>query len=66
MSTLAALKFNTATGAEEALETVKSLVRQHLLNLEDAAIVTWPQGKKKPKTKQMSGTTGTGAAWGAF
>ncbi len=66
MSTLAALKFNTATGAEEALEQVKSLAKQHLLNLEDAAIVTWPQGKKKPKTKQMSSMTGAGAGWGAL
>lgn len=66
MSTLAALKFDTATGAEQALEMVKSLAKQHLLNLEDAAIVTWPAGKKKPKTKQLSGTTRAGAAWGAL
>ena len=66
MSTLAALKFNTATGAEQALDEVKRLSKEHLLNLEDAAIVTWPAGKKKPKTKQMTGTTGTGALWGAF
>jgi len=66
MSTLAALKFNTATGAEEALDKVKALAKEHLLNLEDAAIVTWPQGKNKPKTKQLSSMTGAGALWGAL
>ena len=66
MSTLAALKFDTATGAEQALDQVKALAKQHLLTLEDAAIVTWPAGKKKPKTKQLTGMTGTGALWGAL
>lgn len=66
MSTIAVLKFNTATGAEQALEEVKALSKEHLLNLEDAAIVTWPAGKKKPKTKQLAGTTGAGALWGTL
>jgi uncharacterized membrane protein len=66
MSTIAVLKFNTATGAEQALEEVKALSKEHLLNLEDAAIVTWPQGKKKPKTQQLESLTGAGALSGAF
>ena len=66
MGTLTALKFNTPTGAEEALGQIKSLAKQHLINLEDAAIVTWAEGKKKPKTKQLTGMTGVGALEGAF
>ena len=66
MGTLTALKFNTPGGAEGALDQIKSLAKQHLINLEDAAIVTWPEGKKKPKTKQLTGMTGLGALEGTF
>jgi uncharacterized membrane protein len=66
MATLTVLKFETADGAEKALEVVKDLGKQHLINLHDAAIVTWPEGKKKPKTKQLHDLAGTGALSGAF
>lgn len=66
MATLTVLKFETADGAERALETIKDLSRQHLINLHDAAIVTWPQGKKKPRTQQLTDLTGAGALNGAF
>jgi len=66
MATLTVLKFETADGAERALETIKDLSRQHLINLHDAAIVTWPQGKKKPRTQQLTDLTGAGALSGAF
>lgn len=66
MGTLTVLKFETADGADKALEVVKDLNKQNLLNLHDAAIVTWPQGKKKPKTKQLHDLAGAGALSGAF
>ncbi len=66
MATLTVLKFETSDGAEKALEVVKDLSKQHLINLHDAAIVTWPEGKKKPKTKQLHDLAGTGALSGAF
>jgi uncharacterized membrane protein len=66
MATLTVLKFEGAEGAGEALETVKGLSKQHLINLHDAAIVTWPEGKKKPKTKQLADLAGIGALDGAF
>jgi uncharacterized membrane protein len=66
MTTLTVLKFETAEGAEKALETIKDLSKQHLINLHDAAIVTWPHGKKKPKTQQLTNLTGAGALSGAF
>ena len=34
--------------------------------MHDAAIVTWPEGKKKPKTKHLNNLTGAGALSGAF
>jgi uncharacterized membrane protein len=66
MATLTVLKFETADGADKALDVVKDLNKQSLLNLHDAAIVTWPQGKKKPKIKQLHDLAGAGALSGAF
>ena len=66
MATLTALKFDTADGAEKSLALIKSLTRQHLITLHDAAIVTWPSGKKKPKTQQLTSMAGVGAMQGAF
>ena len=66
MATISVLKFSTADGAEQALDTVQGLSKQHLINLHDAAIVTWPEGKKKPKTRQLADLAGMGALDGAF
>jgi len=66
MATITVLKFKTATGAEEALDLVKDLSKQQLIKLHDAAIVTWPEGKKQPKTKQLANLAGAGALDGAF
>jgi uncharacterized membrane protein len=63
---LAVLKFATATGAEEALNTLIGLQKQQLLTMEDAAIVSWPEGKKKPTTKQAANLVAAGALDGAF
>jgi uncharacterized membrane protein len=37
-----------------------------MITLEDAAVVRWPLGSKKPKTHQLHSTAGSGAGWGAF
>ncbi len=66
MATLSVLKFQTPDGAEQALRTVQDLQKQSLIRLVDAAIVTWPQGAKKPKTQQLQSMTGAGALGGAF
>jgi uncharacterized membrane protein len=39
---------------------------RHLITLEDAAVVSWPQGNRKPTTRQLHSTAGAGAGWGAF
>jgi len=66
MATLTALKFPTADGADRMLGTVQSLQKQQLITIHDAAIVTWPAGKKKPKTHQLQNMAGVGALSGAF
>jgi uncharacterized membrane protein len=66
MASITALKFENADGAQSAVETVAGLNRDHLIQLHDAAIVSWPKGKKKPKTRQLTDMTGAGALNGAF
>jgi uncharacterized membrane protein len=66
MATLAVLKFDTADGAEQTLRIIESLGKQELVTLQDAAIVTWPEGKSKPKTRQLHSLGGLGALNGAF
>lgn len=66
MTTLTVLKFNSEGGADNALSIIQGLAKQQLINLHDAAIVTWPTGKKKPKTKELHNLAGIGALGGAF
>jgi uncharacterized membrane protein len=66
MATLTVLKFNTPEGANQMLEKVQSLQKMQLITVQDAAIVTWPVGKDKPKTKQLVSMAGIGALQGAF
>ena len=66
MATLTALKFSTPEGAGQMLSKIQSLQKMELIKLQDAAIVTWPVGKKSPKTKQLVDMAGMGAMQGAF
>ncbi len=66
MATITALKFSTPEGANQMLEKITSLHKMGLINIQDAAIVTWPVGKKSPKTKQLMNMAGMGAMQGAF
>ena len=66
MATLTVLKFDSPVGAEGMLDKIKSLQKQQLITLQDAAIVTWPEGHKGPKTKQLVSLAGLGALQGAF
>src|SRR5439155_21978235 len=68
MATLVVFKFPTAEGAETMLSTLANLQKQQLIQIQDGAILTWPAGAKKPKTRQLSqeATTGAGALGGAF
>lgn len=66
MANLTAWKFDTVTGADEALGVLKGLQGQRLIEIQDGAVVRWEVGKKKPKTEQLSSTVGGGALGGAF
>jgi uncharacterized membrane protein len=66
MATLTAWKFDTADGADNAEATLIDLSKQELIQIQDAATVSWPADKKKPKTRQLDNLTGAGAVGGAF
>src|SRR5437879_321207 len=66
MANLIVLEFPTAEGADTMLSTLENLQKQQLIQVQDAAIVTWPVGARKPKTRQLSSTTAAGALGGAF
>ena len=66
MTTLTVFKFPSTDGAQEMLNKIYALQNQELITVVDAATVTWPEGKKSPKTKQAVNLTGAGALDGAF
>jgi uncharacterized membrane protein len=66
MATLTVFRFETEGGAAQAVNLIEELQKQALIQLHDAAIVTWPIGAKKPRTKHLSHMTGRGALDGTF
>lgn len=65
-TTLSVWKFPYESGAEEAVETLRSLTQQDLIKVHDAATVSWPMGQKKPKTRQLNNLAAAGALSGTF
>lgn len=66
MATLTVWKFASAEGAEAAVGTLEALQRQELIKVHDAATVSWPADRKRPRTRQLANLTGAGAMSGAF
>jgi uncharacterized membrane protein len=66
MATLTAWKFPTPEGADQAVATLEQLQRERLITVQDAATVSWPPGKKSPKTREQHNLAGAGALGGAF
>lgn len=66
MAALTVWKFDSATGAADALGKLAEMQKQYLIEISDTAIVEWPEGKKKPKTRQVTDLTSIGALGGAF
>ena len=66
MATLSVLKFNDPSGADRVLLALQGMQERQLITLQDAAVVSWPEDRKKPQTRQLSSMTGAGATWGAL
>lgn len=66
MGTLSVWRFESAEGADEAVVTLEGLAKQQLITIFDAATVSWAEGAKRPKTRQLHNLAGAGALGGAF
>lgn len=66
MATLTVWKFDDPDAADRAEAILVDLSKQQLIEIGDAATVSWPPDRKKPRTRQLSGLTGAGAGWGAL
>jgi uncharacterized membrane protein len=51
MATLSVLKLNDLDGADKVLVALQGLQERQMITLEDAAVVRWPPGNKKPTTR---------------
>jgi uncharacterized membrane protein len=66
MATLTAWKFESPYGADDALATLEKLQSEALIQVQDAAVVSWEPGRRKPKTREMHSTKKAGALGGGF
>jgi uncharacterized membrane protein len=66
MATLTIWRYDTPGGANQAVHTLESLAASGLITLHDAATVSWAEGAKKPKTRQLRNLAGRGALGGMF
>jgi uncharacterized membrane protein len=66
MSTLSVLRFLTVDGAQRMEDSLRDLQSARQIELQDAAIVTWPQGKRTPVAEQLLSFAGPEALPGAF
>ncbi|MGB7448787.1 MAG: DUF1269 domain-containing protein [Ornithinimicrobium sp.] len=65
-ATLSVWKFADESGADDAVSTLQQLVKQDLIKVHDAATVSWAEGAKKPKTRQLNNLAAAGAMSGTF
>jgi len=66
MATLTAWKFSSPYGADDARATLEKLQSEQLIQVQDAAVVSWEPGRKKPKTRELHSMKKTGALGGGF
>ncbi|MHA6620876.1 DUF1269 domain-containing protein [Pseudonocardia sp. DLS-67] len=66
MATLTVWKFDSETGADDAVRTLENLQKQELVMVHDAATVSWKSDAKRPKTRQLHNLAGAGALGGMF
>jgi uncharacterized membrane protein len=64
--TLSVWPFDAPQGAEQALPRLERLAHDGDISVEDAALVSWPAGHRKPSTRELGTITGPGRLWGGF
>src|SRR3954464_6980931 len=66
MNTLTVWCFPTPEAADAALPLMASVVVHGDANADDAALVSWPPGRRKPSARTLGGLAGPGQLWGGF
>ena len=66
MAAFTVWKFDGPNGAEHAAETLKQCQREGMVKIIDHAVVTWPEGDKKPTTHEGHEERWHGTGWGAL
>lgn len=66
LATLSAWLFDNPEGAAQAESLLLDLQKQRVLVVQDAATVSWPQGAKKPKTRELTNAGWAGAGMGGM
>jgi len=66
MSSLTVWKFKSPEGATSALDDLLQMQNAELIRVLDAATVSWEEGKKKPKTRELRDARRAGALGGGF
>lgn len=66
MANLTVWRFNDANGAASVVAKLTDLQKRGLISVQDGAVVSWEEGKRKPKTQQLNDLAAAGALNGAF
>jgi uncharacterized membrane protein len=66
MTTLSVWKFDSPDGAADGLTTLRRLHTEQLVQLQDAAMLNWPEDATKPSITPLNSVVGAGALGGTF
>jgi uncharacterized membrane protein len=66
VATLTVWRYDSPDAAQQAADILADLERAGQVVVEDAAVVRWEVGKRKPRTTQVTSTTTAGALSGGF
>lgn len=66
MSTVSIWRFDTSDGAEAALRALERLQVRRVVVIDDAAVLVWGAGERRPHGYQVGSAAGVSALSGAF
>jgi uncharacterized membrane protein len=66
VATLTVWKFDDPDTAASVRERLLTLQSRQSITIHDAVVVSWPEGKRQPRTHQLASTAGAATAGGAF
>jgi uncharacterized membrane protein len=66
MNTLTVWRFPAPDAAETALASLQRLATGGQVSIDDAALISWPEGRRTPVTRELGSLTGPGGLWGGF